>query len=64
MMMKRILSGPGNDSAELSGSRFGAELEQQNVPANRQRIVEERTRCLRAYPELFEDSANLIAASK
>ena len=64
IVLERILSGPDKDSLELSGSRFGTELEQRSVPANHQRIAEERTRCLHDYPALFEESANLVAATR
>ena len=64
MVLERILSGPDKDSLELSGTRFGSELEPRSVLANQQRIAEERTRCRLNYPELFEESANLIAATR
>lgn len=62
IVLDRILSGAGEDSLELSGTGFGRELEQRSVPANQQRIAAERISCLNAYPELFEESANLVAA--
>ena len=64
IVLDRILSEPGNESHELSGTGFGFELGQRNVSANKQRIAEERTSCLHDYPALFEESANLVAAAR
>jgi hypothetical protein len=62
MVLERILAEPGTDSTEWSETGFGSELDQASVLANQRRIAKERATCLAAYPELFEDTAKLVAS--
>lgn len=64
LVLERILSDSGNQFIKRSESRFGRELVQSTELANQRRIADERTTCLTAYPELFEESAELVATMR
>ena len=64
LILTRLQSNRAGALQELPGSVFGIKLEPENAAANRRRIAQERASCLRAYPALFEESANLVAAAR
>ena len=60
IMLERISAEPS--AASNKESVFGMKLEPHNWSENQMRIAAERASCLRDYPALFDDSANLVAA--
>ncbi|MDN5880829.1 MAG: hypothetical protein L0H75_04625 [Nitrosospira sp.] len=43
---------------------FGFQLDESNRVLNQQRVSLERSECMRIYPELFVDAANLVAGAR
>lgn len=63
-VLGRVLSKSETAFTQISGSVFGVRLEQQNELENQRRIADERMRCLRDYPALFNESAALVTLAR
>lgn len=60
LMLGRVLG----LEADGAGRQFGVALDAASLERNRARIAAERARCAADYPELFADTASLIAAAR
>lgn len=60
LMLKRMLGKP----QDAEGARFGMQLSEANLAANRQRFLTEREQCFAKHPELIGDARQLIRSAR